>query len=53
MNFQQHEDRISALEVKAGLREAPKEAQTEVQHAQTSLDAAIARAKAKAEQEGR
>lgn len=47
-NLQQHEDRITALEIKAGLRKPDDPAKTEVQTAEDALAAAIKRAKEKA-----
>ena len=48
MNLQQHEDRITALEVAAGLRKQPPAPETEVQRAESDLAAAIKRAQEKA-----
>lgn len=47
-NLQQLHDRLSAVEVKLGLRKPDEPAKTEVQTAEDALAAAIKRAKEKA-----
>jgi hypothetical protein len=47
-NLQQHEDRITALEVEVGLRKKPAPPETEVQRLESDLAAAIKRAQEKA-----